>query len=189
MRVLTKEEVEQEKLVLSEAIWNGAVFIHPTDTIYGVGCNALLSKSVQKIRMAKKRYESPFSVIAPSREWIHENCLVNEEANKWVNKLPGPYTLILQLKNKDCIAPDVNNNMPTLGVRMPDHWFSSAVKELAFPIVTTSANVAGGNFMTDLDNLDQKIKNEVEFIIYEGEKHGKPSKIIDLTKETRIIER
>ncbi len=189
MRILTKEEFEQEKLVLSEAIWNGAVFIHPTDTIYGVGCNALLSKSVKKIRMAKKRYESPFSVIAPSKEWIHENCLVSEEANKWIGKLPGPYTLILELKNKDCIAPDVNNNMPTLGIRMPDHWFSGIVKELAFPIITTSANVAGGNFMRTAEDLDQKIKNKVDFIIYEGEKHGKPSKIIDLTREIKIIER
>ena len=72
---------------------------------------------------------------------------------------------------------------------MPEHWFSGIVKELAFPVVTTSANVSGDNFMTSIENLDERVKNKVDFIIYEGEKHGRPSKIIDLTKRERVIER
>ena len=77
MGILTKEEFEQNKVVLMEDIWQGKIFLHPTDTIYGIGCNALLLEAVKKVREIKQRYEAPFSVIAPSREWIRENCVIS----------------------------------------------------------------------------------------------------------------
>ena len=55
-------------------------------------------------------------------------------------------------------------------MRIPDHWFSDVIRELGFPIVTTSANRSGQPFTTSLDDLDQVIKDGVDFIIYEGEK-------------------
>ena len=188
MRILTREEVNAEKISLMESIIDGAVFIYPTDTIYGLGCNALKSAPVKKIRDIKNRAKNPFSVIAPSKQWIFDNCVIEEEAVKWIEKLPGPYTLILKVKNS-AVAKEVNSNLNTLGIRIPDHWFSSFVEELEVPIVTTSANKAGSNFMTSLDNLDLDIKNNVDFIIYEGEKKGSPSKIIDLTNKIKIIKR
>ena len=103
-------------------------------------------------------------------------------AQKWIDKLPGPYTLILHLKNKNAVAENVNNNLPTIGVRIPKHWFTDIVSELNIPIITTSPNITGGNFMTSLDDLDEDIKKNVNYIIYEGEKRGKPSELIDLTK-------
>ncbi|MBS3098485.1 threonylcarbamoyl-AMP synthase [Candidatus Woesearchaeota archaeon] len=189
MRILTKEEFELEKETIMEEIWNGSVIIHPTDTIYGLGCNALLFEAVKKIREMKERYTNPFSVIAPSKGWIRENCLITKDAEKWIDKLPGPYTLILKLENIECIAPNVNVDLDTLGVRMPDHWFSKVVKELAFPVVTTSANIEKQNFMISIEDLDPKIKSKIELMIYEGEKKGRPSKLIDLTGEERVIER
>ena len=188
MRILTREEINVEKKTLMEIIFDGAVFIYPTDTIYGLGCNALKSVSVKKIRDIKNRAQNPFSVIAPSKQWIFDNCIVGEKAIEWIEKLPGPYTLILKVKNS-AVAKEVNLNLNTLGVRIPNHWFSSFVEELEVPIVTTSANKAGSNFMTSLDNLDLDIKNNVDFIIYEGEKKGSPSKIIDLSGKLKIIER
>ncbi len=190
MQTLTKEEFKIRRNEFLSKIEEGAVFIHPTDTIYGIGCNALDQKAVKKIRKIKQRYTRPFSVIAPGKKWIYDNCVVDKKINLWIEKLPRPYTLILKLKNKDCIAPNVNTDLDTLGVRIPDHWFSGAVKELGIPIVTTSANITGEDFMTSLENLSAKIKSKVEFIIYEGEKIGNPSKIIDLTKsKIEIIKR
>ncbi len=186
METLSKEEVNGQ---VKEAIKRGAVFIHPTDTIYGLGCNALLNNSVKKIRQIKERYTRPFSVIAPSKKWIYDNCEINEEVEEWIDKLPGPYTLILKLKNKQCISSFVNTSMDTLGVRIPDHWFSKIVEEVGYPVVTTSANLVNQNFMTSLDDLDSKIQSRVDFIIYEGEKKGKPSRLIDLSRELQIIER
>ena len=188
MKILTKTELQSRLPEISEQIRNGAIFIYPTDTIYGIGCNALDQRAVEKIRVLKERPSNPFSIIAPSKEWIVKNCIVTKEAKEWLNKLPGPYTLILKLKNKNAIAKNVNQGEETIGVRIPDHWFSSIVQELGFLIVTTSANRSGRAFMTSLEDLDPKIKEGVDFIIYEGEKKGKPSKIVNLV-EGKIKER
>ena len=173
---------------IAEQIGKGAVFIYPTDTIYGIGCNALDKKAVDKIRQLKERPTNPFSIIAPSKKWITENCIITKEAKEWLNKLPGPYTLILKLKNKNAIAKSVNQGEETIGIRIPNHWFSGVVQELGFPIVTTSANRSGRPFMTTLEDLDSTIKDGVDFIIDEGEKKGRPSKIVNLV-EGKIKER
>ncbi len=185
MKILTKDEVNVNKEVILEVMVNGAIFIHPTDTIYGIGCNATDEKFVDEVRDIKQRPDSPFSVIAPSKKWIRENCLVNDAGEKWLRKLPGPYTLIL--KAKDGVANNVAPGMKSLGVRIPDHWFSDLVKELGVPIITTSANRSGGDFMTSLDNLDDEIKPKIEFIVYEDEKHGRPSTIVDLTGKEAVV--
>jgi len=189
MRVLSKEEFEKEKdIIRTSLIENLPVFIYPTDTIYGIGCNALNKEAVEKIRAIKERKSNPFSVIVPSKEWIDENCIINENAKDWIKRLPGPYTLILKTK-KECVAKNVAPGLDTLGVRIPDNWFSNFVSEIDIPIVSTSVNKASEDFMTSLEDLDSEIKSMVDFIVYEGEKKGKPSRIIDLTDEEKVIER
>ena len=188
IETLTKAELQSHFVEIAKRIKKGAVFIYPTDTIYGLGCNALDQKAVEKIRNIKERPTNPFSIIVPSKEWITENCIVTKEAKEWLKKIPGPYTLILKLKNKNAIAKNVNQSEETIGVRIPDHWFSNVVQKLGFPIVTTSANRSGKPFMTSLEDLDPKIKEGVDFIVYEGEKKGRPSKIVNLV-EGKIKER
>ncbi|MBI2208567.1 threonylcarbamoyl-AMP synthase [Candidatus Woesearchaeota archaeon] len=189
MRVLSKEEFKQEKDIIRNKLKEeNTVFIYPTDTIYGIGCNALNKEAVERIRKIKHRANNPFSVIAPSKEWIAENCEVNENAKEWIKKLPGPYTLVLKTK-EECVAKNVAPGLKTLGIRIPDHWFSGFVKEISIPIVSTSVNISGGDFMTSLEDLDEGIKAKVDFIIYEGPRQGKPSKIVDLTSKVKVIER
>ena len=183
MQIINKDEFNLKKQEFLAKIKKGAVFIYPTDTIYGLGSNALNHDAVHKIREAKDRYTRPFSVIAPSKEWIKDNCEVNEKAEEWIEKLPGPYTLILKIKNQGAIEPIVNSQMETIGVRIPDHWTTEIAKELNVPIVTTSANVTTEAFMTSLENLNINIKNKVDFMINDGEIKGEPSKLIDLTKD------
>ena len=160
-----------------------SVFVYPTDTIYGLGCNALDEASVQKIRKLKNS-DQPFSIIVPNKEWIYENCIVTEEAEEWIRKLPGPYTLLLKLKNKKAVSKNVHNcdtkGDAVIGVRMPNHWFLAISYQLKMPIVTTSANITGQDFMTSLDDLDIRIRNNVDYIFYDGPKHGAPSTIIHL---------
>lgn len=188
MKILTKEDLDYNKEVLFEVITNGTPFIHPTDTIYGLGCSAQDPRAVKHLRDIKGRQQNPFSIIAPSKSWIKNHCHVTPEVEKWLEKLPGPYTLILKCNGG--VAPNVAPGIETLGIRIPDHWFSSFVEELGIPIVTTSANKAGGDFMTSLDNLDDGVSNHVEFIVFEGEKHGRPSTLVDLTgKSAKVIER
>ncbi|MDA1196460.1 MAG: L-threonylcarbamoyladenylate synthase [Nanoarchaeota archaeon] len=188
MRVLTKDEFPLCHDELFELINSGSSFIYPTDTIYGLGCNAEDFEAVEKIRKIKDRPEAAFSVIAPSKNWIRMHCEINECAEAWLEKLPGPYTLILPAK--DGIAKNVAPGKKTLGVRMPQHWFLDIIAELGKPIVTTSANKAGDNFMTSLEDMDDTLKPSIDFMFYEGEKNGTPSTIVDLSEPfAKVIER
>ena len=187
MEILTKTELELKFEEIAKRIEEGTIFIHPTDTIYGISCSALDENAIKKVRDIKERPETPFSVWAPSVKWIKKNCVVNKEAEEWLNKLPGPYTLILKLKNKNAVAKNVSFSN-SLGIRIPEHWFSNAVEALGYPIITTSVNKAGEQFMTCLENLDQEIQRKINFVIYEGEKKSRPSKIINLV-EGKVKER
>ena len=166
MEILTKDEFDINKNEIFDKIRDGSIFIHPTDTIYGIGCNALDSKSVKKIRLIKGRATTPFSIIAPSKKWICDNFEIKQHAKEWIEKLPGALTLILKKKDGK-VAEEVAPGLNTLGIRIPNHWLSSAITELGFPVVTTSANKVGEDFMTSLDDLDISIKEHIDFIIYE----------------------
>jgi tRNA threonylcarbamoyl adenosine modification protein (Sua5/YciO/YrdC/YwlC family) len=160
-----------------------SVFIYPTDTIYGIGCDATNKKLVSRIRAVKKSKKQPFSVIAPSKAWIEENCVISDVTKKWLKKLPGPYTLIIKLKNKKCVAENVNQGLMTIGIRIPDNWMAKVVEEMGIPVITTSANITGGNFMTRLEDLGSIIRNKVDMIVYDGELRGTPSTLVIIDKE------
>ncbi|MBU0460317.1 MAG: threonylcarbamoyl-AMP synthase [Nanoarchaeota archaeon] len=187
MEILTKAELRLRYDEIIEKIKAGVIFIHPTDTIYGISCSALNENSVQKIRELKERPDNSFSVWVPSLNWIESNCQLDKKGEEWLKELPGPYTLILKIKENNAVAKNVSMKT-TLGVRLPDHWFSKVVKDLGIPIVTTSVNKAGQMFMTDKDNLDPEIEWGVSFLIYDGEKKGRPSKIVNLV-EDKVVKR
>lgn len=187
MRIITKDEFALDRKELGDAIAKGAVFVYPTDTIYGIGCDARDSKAVLRIRKLKGRNTAPFSIIAPSSRWIRQSCHISPAAEKWLEKLPGPYTLILRLKDKGCVAKEVTQSLDTLGVRIPAHWISKAVAELGFPIVTTSVNKTGKEYMNSVEDMDPEIKTNVDLIIDEGEKRGKPSTIVHLDEEKVVV--
>lgn len=180
--IYNKDEFMAEKHHLLKEL-KQSLFIYPTDTIYGIGCNALDEGLVKKVREIKRRHTIPFSVIAPSKEWIRQHCQMSDEAEAWLEKLPGPYTLILPLKAPDEFPKAVNKGLDTLGIRIPDNWFSGVVEELGVPIITTSANLTGKDYMTSLDDLDPAIRKSVEQIFYEGELQARPSTIVRLDKE------
>jgi len=162
-----------------QAIREGKIFIYPTDTIYGIGVNALISEGVEKIRRLKRRETKPFSVIVPSKEWIMESCFAQQsDLDKY---LPGPYTLFLKSK-EGVVASEVNPaGGGTLGVRIPDHWFADLVREAGVPFVTTSVNFSGEKHMEKLGDVPEEILANTDFIIYEGEKPGRSSEKINLS--------
>jgi tRNA threonylcarbamoyl adenosine modification protein (Sua5/YciO/YrdC/YwlC family) len=187
--MLKIDKRESMKIEYIEKIKQGAIFIYPTDTIYGIGCDATNKRAVARIRKIKGRGDKPFSVIAPSKKWISDNCFIKEEYGRFLNKLPGRYTLIINLKKKGAIAKNVVSG-ETIGVRIPKHWFSDIVKKIGRPIITTSVNKSGERVMTCTEDVDKRILKSVDFVIYGGRKSGKPSTIIDLTGEkAKIIRR
>ncbi len=115
-------------------ILEGAIFIHPTDTIYGIGCNAKKPNCIKQIRKIKNGKKGPLSVIAPGEKWITENVKIPK---KYLEKLPGAYTIIAPMRKK-CVSVECARK--SLGVRIPNNWFSAIIEEVGVPIVTTSVN-------------------------------------------------
>ncbi len=187
MEILTKREFTLRKRELARNILEGAIFIYPTDTIYGIGCNALNAAAVQKIRKIKQRPLAAFSIWAPHKKWIEEHCDISSDlAKEYISKLPGPYTIIVPLKDQSFIPEIVRPGKLSIGVRMPKHYLASFFEELDIPIITTSVNQAGERFMTSIETLDKEIERQVHFIIYDGEVKNKPSKIINCVTSEEI---
>lgn len=187
VETVSKSHVLEKESFFIKEIKSGKIFIYPTDTIYGIGCDATNNKSANKIREIKERESKPFSVIAPNKKWIKDNCAISQIAESWLNKLPGPYTLILKIKNKNAVSETVTN-LDTLGVRIPDNWFSDIVRKSEIPFVTTSVNIGGQPHINKISDLSSEIKEQIDYIIEDGTLNNKPSTVIDLSKnEEKII--
>ena len=174
-----------EKISLSEVKQlSGKIFIYPTDTIYGIGCDATNTKLVRKIRELKKRENKPFSVIVPSKKWIIDNCILTGEARAWIKNLPGPYTLVLKMKKK-CVSDEVAKEK--IGVRIPDNEFTKKVRAFGRPFVTTSVNVSGEPSLKNPDKLKTSISKGVDYLVDAGTIRGKPSTVVDLSSGSAAI--
>lgn len=163
-----------------EDIKHGAVFIYPTDTIYGLGCDATNEDSVALIKELKYRdKDKPMSVIAPSKDWVKKHCEVtDEEIEKY---LPGPYTLILKKKDVDFLSQVASED--TLGIRIPDCEFTELVKKAGVPFITTSVNFAGEPFAVKISDIDHDIIDKADIVIGVGELDGLPSTLVIDGKE------
>jgi len=167
---------------LMQNIKSGKIFIYPTDTIYGLGCDATNQKAVEKIKNIKQRDKNkPLSIIAPSIKSIKNNCITeNINLNKY---LPGPYTLILKKKNKDFLKHISSTDF--LGIRIPDLDFTKQIQKSNLPFVTTSVNLSGEKPITKIYEIPKQILDKVDKIIDIGELNGKPSTLIIEGKEIR----
>ena len=157
------------------------IFIYPTDTIYGIGCDAENKKLVDKIREIKDRDEKPLSIIAPSKEYILKNFVTDrKEIDKY---FPGQYTLILKKKQRDYLKHISDNEF--VGVRIPAHPFTEIIQKLNKPIVTTSVNISGEKPANKIDEINPKILNQVFLIVDAGELSGIPSILIKNNKKIK----
>lgn len=168
---------ERKRRHIVESMVMGKIFIYPTDTIYGIGCNAMDSDVVKRVR-AIKSSSQPFSVIVPSKGWIKQYMVTK---GKFLNRLPGPYTLVYKKRNPDFL--NIVSDSDSLGIRIPKHFFSELVCEAGIPFVTTSVNVSGQQHVTNVDEIPETIKNSVDFIVDAGQLNDNPSRIIDLTSD------
>ncbi|MFT4311067.1 MAG: Sua5/YciO/YrdC/YwlC family protein [Candidatus Woesearchaeota archaeon] len=175
MIILTKDEFLTSKKKFFKELEN-SIFIHPTDSSYRLGCNATKPELVEKLRNIKRNNIMPFTVIVPSKDWINTNFSLTKAQKKYVEKLgkrisidgkEHSVTLILDLKNKDCVAKNVAPGSDSLGVKIPEHWFSDIVNELGFPIVSTSANIGGSDLIESSEDIPVEIKNSISLAIFE----------------------
>jgi len=169
---------------LTKDILAGKIFIYPTDTIYGIGCDATNIASVNKIKTIKSRdKDKPLSIIAPSIDWIKQNCIVDVDLSKY---LPGPYTIILKKKNRNFL--NWVSDTDSLGIRIPDSDFCRKIQESGVPFITTSVNFSGQPFAKSIKEISKEIINNADIIINaenENMLSGKPSILIINGKEVK----
>jgi L-threonylcarbamoyladenylate synthase len=169
-----------ERVELAKAIRTGKIIVYPTDTLYGIGCNALKKESVEKIIEAKGRDPSkPLSVIAPSIQWIAENTKITSDYLKFVNDLfPGPYTVILKAKIK---IPYVVSKDGKIGVRIPKNEFCDFIRSQAVPFITTSLNVSETEPVFYIKEIPTRILAVTDYAVDAGEVSGHPSRVFDIS--------
>ena len=173
-----KKHIELKNI--KKEILAGKLFIYPTDTILGLGCDATNKDSVDKIKEIKTRdKDKPLSVIAPSQKWIEENFIIDVDLKKY---LPGAYTLILKRKNPKFLSWISSND--SIGIRIPANNFTKEIQKAGVPFVTTSVNLAGEPFALNFKEIKKEILDKVDYVISSNEKlSGKPSRIIINGKE------
>lgn len=169
--------------LIAESLKNGAIMIYPTDTVYGIGGNALQSDVVLRIFHVKKRpLELPVPLVVNSILMANNLAHVSDEAEKIMKSFwPGPLTIVL--KRKSIIPIEVTGGSDKVGIRMPNHSIPIKLIDLTrFPLVATSANLHGLHSPTHIDEWVKKLGRDVDFIIDTEEiLGGVPSTVLDLT--------
>jgi L-threonylcarbamoyladenylate synthase len=170
-------------------IIGGGVVVYPTETVYGLGANALDEQAVLRIFEIKRRpLDKPMSIAISSLTMLDMVAEVRDEDRPLVERLlPGPVTLLLKKKN---VVPDVlTGGSPLVGVRFPDHELAMKIIDAAGPITSTSANKTGFSPPTCLEEVSKEIIKRVDGVVDGGKSlYGKPSTLLDLSNRKVIRE-
>lgn len=172
------------------ALRSGGVIVYPTETLYGIG--ALLSNEagIKRIFEIKGRPSGkPFPILVGDMNMLEETVELNEAARKLAGKfLPGALTMILRGKTR--LPNEVTSGGDKVAVRISGHSFVIKLFEIIEePLISTSANVSGGENLTDFEDIRRVFEGEVELIVNSGKiSASKGSTIVDMTEyPPRII--
>lgn len=161
--------------------------IFPTETVYGLGANALSDEAVSKIFEAKGRpQDNPLIVHVSSIEMLESLILnpLDDKSKKLINAYwPGALTLVL--KHSDKVPNSVCANLDTVGIRMPDHPIALKLIELAgVPIAAPSANLSGKPSPTEAEHVLSDMMHRVDLIITASKSRiGLESTVLDMSTE------
>lgn len=171
----------------------GGVILYPTDTVWGLGCDATNAEAVARIYRLK-RSENKKSMLVL--------CASPDMTVRYVNKAPGIAFEVMEMATKPLtlilpgavgVAENLIPEEGTLGVRVPDHEFCRLVlRGLGRPVVSTSANISGEATPVGLQDVAQEIIEGVDFVVnprFEGKPTRKASSIIAFGEggEVKII--
>jgi len=175
-RIIDASDPAEQKKVVQEAVTlldAGEVVALPTETVYGLGADALNAEAVAKVFEAKERPSfDPLIVHVGSYEEVSEVAEVPEELEEVLAKLmkafwPGPLTIILP--KKDCVPDIVTSGMPTVAVRMSAHPIMKAViRALGRPVAAPSANRFGRISPTSASAVEKELGGRIPAIIDGG---------------------
>ena len=163
---------------------NGGVILYPTDTIWGLGCDATNENAVKRIFQIKQREDSKSMLVLTDNEAKIERLVEKVPDVAWdlIKLSETPLTIIYSgARNlaKNLIAQD-----GSVGIRVTKEDFSSKLCErFRLPVVSTSANISGQSAPQNFDEISDEIKNAVDYIVSYRQKDtskAKPSSIIKL---------
>jgi L-threonylcarbamoyladenylate synthase len=179
-----KEENPESPKIAGSVINNGGIVVYPTETLYGLGANALSEISVRRVFDVKGRPDGkPIPVLVKDIEMFHQVADVTEQASKLIDRfLPGALTLVLNQKIK---LPDlITAATGKVAVRISSHPFVKRLFEyISQPLTATSANISGRNDLFDINDIIDAFRSRVDLIIDSGSLHpSKGSTVVDLTK-------
>lgn len=181
--------------IAAKALKKGGVIIYPTDTIYGIGVNALDKNAINKVYKIKERPNNkPLSAVVNDINMAKKYCIIGKMQEEIFSALlPGAFTLVFPGKiSKKSNILTIRDG--TLSIRIPDYKITALLsKELKIPFTATSANISGlpgsGDIMEVLKQLGINKKNPnlsrklgIDLVLDAGVLPKKnPSTIIDLT--------
>lgn len=172
-----------------DVLRNGGVILYPTDTIWGLGCDAGNAKAVERIFKIKQRADSKsmLSLVASDgmlQQFVSE---VPEAAWQLIDAAVNPLTIIYD--NPKGIAENLLAEDGSAGFRITSEPYSRGLcQRLRHPVVSTSANISGKPSPKQFSDIDSEILNAVDYIAEYGRnnKESLPSNIIKVTDSNVI---
>lgn len=151
--------------------------VYPTETVYGLGADALSEDAVMRVYEAKNRpVGKPISVAVSDMEMLEAVAVVDDTARAFIERfLPGPVTVILPAKS--CLPEILTGGTGLIGIRWPDHPVAIAIiSRLDAPITATSANISDDIAPT----RPEEVSVPHDYLVDGGELPGTPSTVVDL---------
>ncbi len=192
-KIITVDVNEPEKENIREAakyIREGDVVAFPTETVYGLGADALSPEAVKKIFIAKGRpQDNPLIVHIARKDEIERIAKgITYEVKALMETFwPGPLTLILE--KKDLIPKEITAGLNTVGIRMPSHPAAlQLILESGVPIAAPSANISGRPSPTTAQHVIKDLAGKIPVILDGGPTQvGLESTVLDMTSGTPVI--
>ena len=172
-----------------EVIKNGGIILYPTDTVWGIGCDATNPEAVAKIYALKKREESKSMIVLMNSDRMLYNVFkeVPDVAFQIMDLSERPTTMILD--NPRNVAPNLIAADKTLGIRITTEPFCFKLMErMKKPLVSTSANISGLPTPNSFKQIDRHILDGVDYIVnlHHEKIAPRPSTIIKLGNDMQV---
>lgn len=172
-----------------EILRNSGIVVFPTETVYGIGANALDRNAVLKIFDIKRRErDNPLIVHIADKEISKYAKNVGDGAYKLIDKFwPGPLTIILE--KREIIPYETTGGLDTVALRMPNHQIAlDLIEKSGFPIAAPSANISGKPSGTSAKRCFDDLNGKVNFIIDGMQSYiGLESTVISMVKDEAVV--
>ena len=166
---------------LIKSVKNGDIGVIPTDTIYGISCDAFSRKSIERIYKVKGRQtEKPVIILISDISELTNFDVELDKQKKTILEAnwPGPVSFVLPITKKYYY---LSAGLPGLAFRLPKKRDLVTFISKTGPLVSTSANISGEEAVTNIDGALNVFEDDLDFYVDAGELVSEPSTLVDLT--------